>query len=122
MWKAIEQGNVDVAKRLLELGAEPALTHDPRLNPADEDAHERLMDGDDQIIERHTSLMVATSRDDLNTMRFLLDNGVEANFFNPKCQMNMEHLVALMHFGLQRRQKQCGCYWSAVLIPTKHVH
>jgi len=31
MWKAIEQGNIDVAKRLLELGAEPALTKDPKL-------------------------------------------------------------------------------------------
>ena len=42
------------------------------------------MQGDDQIIARHTSLMVATSRDHLNTVRFLLDNGVEANFCQPQ--------------------------------------
>ena len=32
MWKAIEQGNINVANRVLELGAEPALKKDPKLD------------------------------------------------------------------------------------------
>tara|TARA_B100000780_G_C21103529_1_gene445436 strand:+ start:850 stop:1878 length:1029 start_codon:yes stop_codon:yes gene_type:complete len=37
----------------------------------------------EEVINYHTSLMLATFRNDLNMMRFLLDNGVEANFCQP---------------------------------------
>ena len=41
-------------------------------------------DYQEEVINYHTSLMLATFRNDLNMMRFLLDNaGVEANFCQP---------------------------------------
>ena len=96
MWKAINEGRLDAAQRLLDLGAEPAMTLEPApgSNVSIREIHSRK-DSWNQIhicipdfepcgsdmYEFPSSLMLAVINDDLNMVRWLTDvAGVPANF------------------------------------------
>ena len=87
MWKAIEQGRVDVAQRLFDLGAEPALRRKPIHGTTfdyDDMSDEGLYDEDMTDKDFDTTLMVATRNDDLNMMKWLMDvAGCDADLKQP---------------------------------------
>ena len=87
MWKAIQQGRVDVAQRLLELGAEPALYGDEecQLNSSyqeiNDDKHFQNGVEPDEIFGVELSLVTSlTLTNDLTMLRWLHDvAGVDIN-------------------------------------------
>ena len=87
MWKAIEQGRVDVAQHLFDLGAEPALRRKPIHGTTfdyDDMSDEGLYDEDMTDKDFDTTLMVATRNDDLNMMKWLMDvAGCDADLKQP---------------------------------------
>ena len=91
MWSAIKEGRVDVARRLLELGAEPAMRHKPELNKdftsERHDDSNNLPDGlwhGEEMTWYPSSLMLATENNDLHMMRWLMDEaGCDVNLNQP---------------------------------------
>jgi hypothetical protein len=91
MWSAIKEGRVDVARRLLELGAEPAMRHKPELGKdftrERYDDSNNLPDGlwhGEEMTWYPSSLMLATENDNLHMMRWLMDEaGCDVNLNQP---------------------------------------
>ena len=88
MWKAISQGRVDVAQRLLDLGANPAMAVAPEFESEFEDAPSGEIDfweyENVEMTDYPSSLMLATKNNDMQMVTWLLDvAGVSANLCTP---------------------------------------
>ena len=86
MWTAIEEGRIDVAQKLFDLGADPSMAKNPHVPDVNDWAGRSEMadwedcEDEDMMLAYPSSLMLATRNNDLPMMRWLIDiAGVDVN-------------------------------------------